>query len=380
MIRRIAVIGAGVGGAYAALLLARSGFDVDLFESRPDRDKPCGGGVTARTFDLIPELDELSVAPLPVETLRIVTASGRESRTGLSPPLKIFRRKDLDGDLRRLAVEAGANLHVRRVRHIERKGGSWRIEGEFEADFLVGAAGASCPVRRLLRGPQKPTQVALTTGYFVPGQFEPVADVRFFRDVAGYLWWFPRPSGASLGLVWSPGAMRPEQARERIRLYAAEVFPNVNLEKCIPFSAPCPCLSANSLFSPVFQDDGVALVGDSAGLCDAVTSEGIRHALYSAGLLAEALAAGEPGRYYPALAKTILPELQSSAKLKGLFYRNWFLSLIFGLASRSARAREAIASSAFGGRTLHKTLRDAVGGWPTIIRQALLGGEGGPGR
>jgi flavin-dependent dehydrogenase len=47
----IAVVGGGPGGSWAAILLARRGHTVTLFDPQAPWEKPCGGGVTFRALD-----------------------------------------------------------------------------------------------------------------------------------------------------------------------------------------------------------------------------------------------------------------------------------------------------------------------------------------
>jgi len=50
----VAVVGAGPAGALLALHLARDGATVTLFDASHPREKPCGGGVTAKALALLP--------------------------------------------------------------------------------------------------------------------------------------------------------------------------------------------------------------------------------------------------------------------------------------------------------------------------------------
>ena len=47
----IAVVGGGPGGSWAAILLAKRGHSVTLFDPQAPWEKPCGGGVTSRALE-----------------------------------------------------------------------------------------------------------------------------------------------------------------------------------------------------------------------------------------------------------------------------------------------------------------------------------------
>ena len=54
-----AVIGAGPAGSTVARLLAKGGARVVLIDHSHPREKPCGGGISARATAMFPELDRL---------------------------------------------------------------------------------------------------------------------------------------------------------------------------------------------------------------------------------------------------------------------------------------------------------------------------------
>ena len=72
----VAVVGAGPAGALLAFHLARDGAAVTLFDASHPREKPCGGGVTAKALALLPPapaddpLPGRRVARLPVRVRR----------------------------------------------------------------------------------------------------------------------------------------------------------------------------------------------------------------------------------------------------------------------------------------------------------------------
>ena len=67
--------------------------------------------------------------------------------------------------------------------------------------------------------------------------------------------------------------------------------------------------------------DGWAMVGDSAGLVDPITGEGLYYALRSAELCAEAILAARPLDYKIRLEEEVLPELRLAARVSDRFYR-----------------------------------------------------------
>ena len=82
----IAIVGAGPAGAWAAYTLARRGARVTIFDPSHPREKPCGGGVTARALTLV--ADALAETSLPASIIRrarfLDTAAGRSAIVPLS--------------------------------------------------------------------------------------------------------------------------------------------------------------------------------------------------------------------------------------------------------------------------------------------------------
>lgn len=59
---KVAVVGAGPAGTLAAHDMARGGIQVVLFDPTHPREKPCGGGLTGRALELLPDLKTCPVA------------------------------------------------------------------------------------------------------------------------------------------------------------------------------------------------------------------------------------------------------------------------------------------------------------------------------
>src|SRR5947199_2131851 len=145
-----AVVGGGPGGALLAWHLARDGANVTIFDASHPREKPCGGGVTARALDLLPPAP--ADAPLPA---RLVTTARFESEMGhgvdvpLTRPVAVAARRDLDAWLLRRAVAAGAQHRPERVTEVDDSGRVRAAAGIARPfDVILGADRPGHPVRR----------------------------------------------------------------------------------------------------------------------------------------------------------------------------------------------------------------------------------------
>jgi geranylgeranyl reductase family protein len=337
----VAVVGAGPAGAFCAWRLARAGHRVALYDPSHPREKPCGGGVTPGAFARWPELEGLRAAARPSQAVRLVAPRGRALRVPLARPIEIFSRRVLDSLLLERARKAGAELRAARVKRVavDRVGVELDLDGErVRHDFVVGADGASSVVRRSLLG-ERPGGAAsyATAGLHVAGLDEREMLIEFTREFAGYLWVFPRPDHCSVGIAAPVGAANGGELRARVLDFLERHYPGSGALPREPYAASIP-VGGGPVAGPRF-----ALVGDAANANDAITGEGIQHALDSGGLCADALCEAGPERA-PALYTERWQagaggELAACARLARALYRPRTVDFSVALASRSRRAR-----------------------------------------
>ncbi len=357
---RVAVVGAGPAGSLAALRLARAGHRVELFDPSHPREKPCGGGVTPGTYLEHPELESLRKLGRPAHAVRLRGPRGEPLRVELGRAIDVYSRRTLDGALLGLALEAGARHRPERVRRVRVDHDGARLElatGEASADFVIGADGAASVVRRSLLGatPIGPAAFA-TAGCLVFGLDEPELYVEFVPEYAGYLWVFPRPDHCSVGIAAPLGRENGARLRARVtallaaRYPGSERLPRRRYAMSIP--APAPGELAAPLGGPRF-----ALVGDAARAVDAITGEGIQHALGTGALLARALdEAGPLGaavRYAELWRAGPGRDLARAARL-ARFYAPPTVSFALRTARRSRRARALMRDMLLGMQPYHR--------------------------
>ena len=157
----VAVVGGGPAGALLALHLARDGASVTVFDASHPREKPCGGGVTAKALALLPPAPASD--PLPgrsVLACRFESGDGEAVDVTLARPVVVASRLELDGWLLRQAMGAGARHVAERVTAVadrEVTAGGRR----HACDVVVGADGAGSLVRRTLLSPTPPARLTM---------------------------------------------------------------------------------------------------------------------------------------------------------------------------------------------------------------------------
>src|SRR5215469_16682124 len=178
--KRVAILGGGPAGAFAAEQLASAGVRVTLFDEKLAWEKPCGGGLTHKAYSQYPFLLD-NPAPKRFVTESVLSApKGGEATLKLADPLLIYSRYDLNRMLLERAGQAGAQLEKVRISDITRYGSTWQLRtkaGIAEADFCVVATGARNPQRNVgAELKAKDTMSAL--GYYVPGEQHRI-DIQF---------------------------------------------------------------------------------------------------------------------------------------------------------------------------------------------------------
>ncbi len=301
----VGVVGAGPAGARAAELLAAAGVSTLLVDPKVPWEKPCGGALTASTFEHVPALSEVRALARPVPSARVELGPHEGFDVRLERPLWILSREALGRWQLARALDAGAQHVPTRVTTIRWEGGAWQLEttdGEIRVAFLVGADGAASLVRRVA-APEFSVELAPTRVSYPPGPGPTLDSVilRFYCGPSGYLWDFPRPDHRSVGIMMVEGSWRRPRLDEEVDLH------RLSSDGCARTAPP----RAGAVIGTAWNGHGdyrriagrrFALLGDAAGLADPLTGEGIQNALRSADLLAQALLNGR-AETYPSLAR-----------------------------------------------------------------------------
>jgi geranylgeranyl reductase family protein len=375
----IAVVGGGPGGCWSAILLARQGHTVTLIDPQAPWEKPCGGGVTTKALHQF----KIFAEGVPSKTVEKITVFfGDKTSVSVIPrlPLVILSRKELGQHLLDAATQAGVRFLHDRVTQIRDDGGRWQLktkESALEADFVVGADGATSFVRRTLGTALPPEDLCITLGYFIPRDVPATMKIFFVPALEGYIWSFPRPNHISYGLITRSGPGRIARAKELLSNFILADLGAEVMEDAEFYSAPVPCLSPKSWKTNVVAGNRWALVGDAAGLVDPITGEGIYFAFRSAEILAQTI--DRPANYAKVVMSEIGRELARASRMYPKFYNGRFLGGDFRkrtiqLARHSRTIRQILGGLVAGNQpylSLKKKLLFSIPsvGWDLISRR-----------
>jgi len=383
----IAIVGGGPAGALAAALLAAGGSAVRLFDEKLAWEKPCGGGLTHKALQQYPFLAEAGSESNLVEHCVLISPSGQRVHFHMPHPVAIFSRLALNGLMleraRRAGVHALADIHRERVTRIAGTAGDWQLvtpQREYRASYLILAAGARNSFRSQFLSPILPSDLMVTAGHFIPGHGSPgnrsLMQIQFLKGITGYIWVFPRTDHVSAGITGKMGETSTAELRRILEQWLEEN--GFHLDGARFYSHILPSYRAQTFETLEVCGDGWAMIGDSAGLVDPITGEGLYYALRSAELCARALLAGRPDDYQVLLQDEVLAELKLSARVSERFYGGQVfgasvLEQMVSLTAKSASFRE-LMSDLFAGIQGYRDLRSRLYRiLPAVIAEGLAG-------
>jgi geranylgeranyl reductase family protein len=282
--KRVAVLGGGPAGAFAAERLARGGLETRVFDEKLAWEKPCGGGLTYKAYRDYPFLINNDTPKKIVTETCLAASKAGAVRMDLNRPLLIYSRKSLNHMLLQRAELAGAQLEKTRVLEIAACGKGWRLKtqhGSLDADFCLVATGARNPLRNVgTQWTAADTMHAL--GYYVPSQQDHI-DIQFLTGLEGYIWVFPRCGHLSVGIC---GKGEPAHSlRARLERYMDEK--GISYKDAAFYGHVLPSLATAGWKKNRVAGEGWLAVGDAAGLVDPITGEGLYYAMRSGDLASQ---------------------------------------------------------------------------------------------
>jgi flavin-dependent dehydrogenase len=305
----VLIVGGGPAGSACAWGLRDAGLDVRILDKQSfPRDKVCGGWITPAVLsELGIDAAEYGRGRLlqPITGFRTGSiahkgAGGPAIETDYNRTVSYgIRRREFDDYLLR---RSGARLlEPSALTTLERASGGWMVNGEIHTRLLVGAGGHFCPVAKLT-GAKRARENAVVAQ---EAEFEmderqragcrirpEIPELYFCADIKGYGWCFRKQNFLNIGL----GRMDQHRLTEHVAAFVRFL----QAAGRITFDVPAALLGHAYLLYGASErkpvDDGMLLIGDAAGLAYKQSGEGIRPAIESGLLAAQAILAAQ-GNY-----------------------------------------------------------------------------------
>lgn len=318
------MLGGGPAGAFAAERLATAGISTILFDEKLAWEKPCGGGITYKAWHEYPFLIDNDTPKKEVTRTYLESDHAGRASINLNRSLLIYSRYELNGMLLARAERAGARIEKQRVMGVERRDRGWRVrtrQGSIDADLCVVAMGARNPLRDM-GTVWSPGDTMSSLGYFVEARHDHI-DLKFFPDFEGYIWVFPRNEHLSVGIAGK--GRSAAQLKSMLHSYMSEK--GIDARGAQFFGHVIPSLEKQAWNENRVAGQGWLAVGDSAGLVDPVTGEGLYYAIRSADLAVRSVVMHGPesAEPYRAALRPDLHDLEVGARLSKRLFLGRFL-------------------------------------------------------
>lgn len=383
----ICILGAGPGGATAALHLAHKGIPSLLVDKANfPRDKVCGDALSGKVVNelrrISPELPGLfsqQQEALPSWGIHFISPGGHQlsvpfkynyNKSQDSPAGYIAKRLHFDNFLvEQVRQRPGVQLWegVELTQYVRQPDGSFILSDKsgkplVQAKLLIAANGAQSGFARHVANLQQEPEhycaglrayyqnvAALDKDNFI--------ELHFFKDfLPGYFWIFPLPNGhANVGV----GMLSSEVSKKKVNLKKEMLrmiqehpelqkrFANAQLIGDIK-GYGLPLGSKKRSISGA----NYMLVGDAGALIDPFTGEGISNAMISGRWAAEQaekclqeqnFSAGFMKTYDAAVYNRLWKELKLSRKMQQLLDYPWLFNQVAAKASRNKALAETIS-------------------------------------
>jgi flavin-dependent dehydrogenase len=192
-------------------------------------------------------------------------------------------------------------------------------------------------------------------------------DIKFFADLNGYAWLFPRLDHVSAGICAAASTPTPV-LREALASYLQQVL-GVTGEAMV--GALIPSFDSTVIRRFPVEGGRFSLVGDAAGTVDPLTREGIRFAVRTGELVGQCDVPRNPGAYQKAYLQELVPELTRAARLTRAFFSTRFLTSFVRCLHRSPRAARVFSDLVAGVQPYRTLVRRCVMLSPLIAMDYL---------
>ena len=367
------IVGGGPAGGSAAFFLGQAGQRVLVLEKESlPRYKTCGGGLSADVLRQFPFSFE-PVLERRVKAVRYVLGDQAVTIPVPGDSMCMVMRDRFDAYL--LQHTRAEVRQATRVRRVEEKPDRVMVETEsgerLECSQLIAADGANSTVAHCvgLRKKRKLAAAIEVEAGVLPETLKEYGETPmliFGKAWHGYVWIFPKADHLSIGM----GGLHPNAGELQATLKNVMADHGISLDGSVVHGHPVPIFSG---WEPVMTER-VFLAGDAAGLVDPFTGEGIRFAILSGRLAAEAILGGHPKTYARQVNRRIRFSHALGAGLADSFFA--LPKIWWALAVLNPYATSAFVEMVSGRSSYPEVALRLVGTIPLYLFQTLMAGKG----
>ena len=370
------IVGGGPAGSAAALYAKHYGLKtIVLDKSNFPRDKICGDALSGkcirimRELDLLKEIENLDGAD--INRITFGSPSYKQFDLDLKKSNKkgyVIPRLIFDNYLFqkvKTVSDTKENFTVRNILYehgkingIVGKNKNGKDE-KIKAPVVIGADGTNSIVARklgLYEMDIEHTSIAIRCYYSGVKGLSDQIELHYIKEVnPGYFWLFPIGGGkANIGIGLSKNyAKRDNRTLQQILNQVTNSGPfksrfenAIQLEKPKGWNLPCGSIHRRN------HGDGFMLIGDSAGIIDPFTGEGIGNAMVSGKYAMKVLSESKRknnftkksfSEYDKLLWDEIGKELNTSTRLQSIAKSSFLLNFVINRAARNEEVQNIIA-------------------------------------
>lgn len=370
------IVGGGPAGSAAALYAKHYGLKtIVLDKSNFPRDKICGDALSGKCIRILRELDLLKeIENLDGADINRITFGSpsykqfdldlkKSNKKGYVIPRLIFdnylfqKVKTVSDTKENFTVRNILYEHGK-INGIVGKNKNGKDE-KIKAPVVIGADGTNSIVARklgLYEMDIEHTSIAIRCYYSGVKGLSDQIELHYIKEVnPGYFWVFPIGEGkANIGIGLSKNyAKRDNRTLQQIlnQVTSSEPFKSrfenaIQLEKPKGWNLPCGSIHRRN------HGDGFMLIGDSAGIIDPFTGEGIGNAMVSGKYAMKVLSESKRknnftkksfSEYDKLLWDEIGKELNTSTRLQSIAKSSFLLNFVINRAARNEEVQNIIA-------------------------------------
>lgn len=276
----VVIIGGGPAGISAGTVLQRKGYKTCIIDTKVfPRNKLCAGVLTVKSKKLIQgifkglKFENLQIKE--INKIQLLYNCKMIGRYTVNNPYSVINRTEFDYNLLQyykaiggLVFDGQKNYSIDYDNNLVKLSNGKKIQ----YNFLIGADGINSKVRSYVKHTWRASILCFEE--FIPnGTNEDIIQINFGGILGGYSWRIPGKEriGVGLGELYIKGMKRkPDKYK---KYFKSQGISGVNNIK----GAFVSC--GNFIRKPI--KNNVLLVGDAAGLVDAMTGEGIYFAIVS---------------------------------------------------------------------------------------------------